>query len=81
MKNFISINAKHYKKNEIKRIINHNVRLEEPTYILETQKGIVGILDHIFLNELKFRKEQQLKDLREVCEDKNDNVKTKKMKL
>ena len=49
--------------------------------ILETQKGIVGILDHIFLNELKFRKEQQLKDLREVCEDKNDNVKTKKMKL
>ena len=49
--------------------------------ILETQKGIVGILDHIFLNELKFRKEQELKELRDVCEDKSDSVKSKKMKL
>ena len=49
--------------------------------ILETQKGIVGILDHIFLNELKFRKEQELKELRDVCEDKSESVKSKKMKL
>lgn len=51
MKNFISINAKHYKKNEIKRIINHNVRLEEPTYILDKEHIKYKNVDIIYQNK------------------------------
>lgn len=51
MKNFISINAKHYKKNEIKRIINHNVRLEEPTYLLDREHIKYKNVDIIYQNK------------------------------
>lgn len=68
MKNYISVNAKHYKKKEINRISEHNFRLQKIGYLLPQEHIKYENVNIIYANNITNKYENNLTKLGEYSQ-------------
>lgn len=72
MRNYISVNAKHYKKKEINRISEHNFRLQKIGYLLPKEHIKYENVNIIYSNNLINKYENNLTKLGEYSQNLNE---------
>lgn len=72
MKNYISVNAKHYKKKEINRISEHNFRLQKIGYLLPREHMKYENVNIIYANNITNKYENNLTKLGEYSQNLNE---------
>lgn len=72
MKNYISVNAKHYKKKEINRISEHNFRLQKIDYLLKKEDIKHKNIDIIYSNNITSKGQNNLTQLGEYSQNLNE---------
>lgn len=72
MRNYISVNAKHYKKKEIQRISEHNFRLQKIGYLLPKEHIKYENVNIIYANNITNKYENNLTKLGEYSQNLNE---------
>lgn len=72
MRNYISVNAKHYKKKEINRISEHNFRLQRIGYLLQREHIKYENVNIIYANSVINKYENNLTKLGEYSQNLNE---------
>lgn len=72
MRNYISVNAKHYKKKEINRISEHNFRLQRIGYLLPREHIKYENVNIIYANSVINKYENNLTKLGEYSQNLNE---------
>ncbi len=79
MRNYISVNAKHYKKKEINRISEHNFRLQKIGYLLPKEHIKYENVNIIYSNNVINKYENNLTKLGEYSQNLNELYNKKKL--